>query len=175
VATYPPISAGQRITAGLLTAMLPNVIVKPTTTARASTTTFANDPDLQTTLAANAQYYVEFRLMAAALSTADFRTQWTVPTGASGLKGVMGPAGGSTPDNNGDNLTVRLGVHQFGTAVVYQGARNDNTLAFYVNEWGVITTGAAGGTLALAWAQGTSNATATQLFGGSVMIVRRTA
>lgn len=175
MATYPPISAGQRITADLLTAMLPNVIVKPTTTARANTQTLTNDPDLRTTLEANAQYYVQFQLMAAATSAADFRTEWTVPTNAAGLKAVMGPAGGSTPENNGDNLTVRLGVHQFGTDVIYQGARNDNTLAFYVQEWGVVTTGASGGTLALAWAQGTSNATATQLFGGSTMIVRRIA
>ncbi|GAA4059863.1 hypothetical protein [Actinomadura miaoliensis] len=181
--TYPPIAAGQRITAGLLTAMLPNVIVKPSTTGRASTTTLTLDPDLQTTLAPGAQYFVEFHLQAAAVfdgtnggtggSGGDFRTSWTTPTGASGLKGVMGPSS-NAQNNTADRITARMGVHVFNTSIIYAGVRSSNANAFYVHEWGVVTT-TNGGTFGLNWAQGVSNATATQLFGNSTMIVRRVA
>lgn len=175
MATYPPISAGQRITADLLTAMLPNVIVKPTTTARASTTTFADDPDLQAPVEANAQYYIEFRILAAGVAAADIKTEWGVPSGASGLKTVLGPATGSTTNNNADNITMRAGAHQHGTDVVYNCVRDDSTLAFGIVEWGFVTTGSTSGTVAFRWAQNSSNTIATQVFGGSTMIVRRVA
>jgi len=175
MAKYPQILAGQRITSTMLRDMLPEVIVKPSTTARASTTTLANDPDLQMTLSANAMYFVEFEILAAATNTADFKTEWTVPSGSTGLKAVLGPSSSASTQSTADPTTVRMGCHQFGTDIVYAGVRDDNSLAFYCREWGVVTTSSTGGTLALAWAQGTSNATATQVFGGSVMRVRRVA
>lgn len=170
--TYPPIAAGQRITGNLLTAMLPVVITKPATTERADTATPTIDPDLQIELAGSAVYFVEFHLMPAAIADADWRTNWVVPAGASGLKAVMGPSTVAA-NSQADNITMRAGVHQFETQVVVNGVRNGNSLAFYVHEWGIVRTGAAGGTCGIAWAQGTSNPTPSRLFADSVMIARR--
>lgn len=181
MAKYPEITAGQKITAELLRSMLPEIIVKPATTDRASTTTLTIDPDLQFEGEAGATYLVEFNLMPAALaghnSTTDpggFKTEWSVPGDASGLKNVLGPASNATPSSNADGITMRAGVHQFGTDVAYAGARDDNGLAFLVQEFGIVTLVSAG-TIGLSWAQVFSTATATRLFLGSWMRVTRMA
>lgn len=173
MAKYPEITAGQKITAELLRSMLPEVIVKPGTTERASTTTLTIDPDLQFEGVAGAQYLIEFNLMPAALANTDFKTEWTVPNDASGLKAVLGP-GSSAADGNADNIAMRAGVHQFGTDITYNGVRNNNANAFLVQEFGIVTL-VSGGTIGLNWAQGTSNATPTILYGGSYMRVTRLA
>jgi hypothetical protein len=170
---FPDIRPPQHITAGFLRSMLPLVAWKPGNTDRANTATVADDPDLVLALAAGATYLVEALLMPAATTTANFKTAWTVPNSATGLKAVDGPS--STASNaNADQITVRRGVHQFGTEILYSGVRNNNTLSFGVYEWGLITTSSAGN-WALAWSQGTSNATATRLFGGSFVRAQRVA
>jgi hypothetical protein len=154
--------------------MLPQVIVKPTMTERASTTTTTIDPDLQFEGEAGATYLVEFNLIPAAIQDADFRTTWIVPSGASGLKNVLGPASNATTNSNADNITMRAGVHGFGTNVAYAGVRDGNTVAFTVQEFAVVTLTDAG-TVGIAWAQNTSNATGSRLYNGSWMRVTRLA
>ena len=171
---FPPTPAGTRIDAALLQSMLPEVIVKPSTTDRASTTTLTIDPDLQFEGLAGATYLVEFNLMPAAIQAAGFRTEWSVPADASGLKNVLGPASNATPNNNANGITMRAGVHQFGTDMTYAGVRDDNGLAYLVQEFGIVTLVTAG-TIGISWAQVNSNATATRLFLGSWMRVTRMA
>lgn len=176
MAKYPNITAGQRLTAELLSSMLPLVVVKPATTERASTTTLTIDPDLQFDGEAGATYLVEFNLMPAALiGTSDvnpggFMTEWSVPSDASGLKNVLGPASDATQDSSADGITMRAGVHQFNTDVRYAGVRNGNNLAYLVQEFGIVTLVTAG-TIGLSWAQAYSTATASALFLGSYMRV----
>src|SRR5690606_8411480 len=107
---FPPTPAGTRIDAALLQSMLPEVIVKPSTSDRASTTTLTIDPDLQFEGLAGATYLVEFNLMPAAIQAAGFRTEWSVPADASGLKNVLGPASNATPNNNANGITMRAGA-----------------------------------------------------------------
>jgi len=172
MSSYPPIAAGQRITAGLLAAMIPQVIVKTVATDRASTIVPAIDPDLQANLEANSVYLVEFTCYFAATNAVDVKTEWAVPTNAAGLKSVIGPASTATTEANADGVSVRLGTHQFDTDMVYAGVRNDNTLAFRVREEGVVTT-TNSGVVGISWAQGTSSATAATLFAASYMTVRK--
>lgn len=170
---YPNWQAGDPITASALNYTQGEVIVKPSTTDRPSTTTVTDDPHLTTTLDANATYSVELHLKVAGLAAADIKTNWTVPSGASGTRNVRGAGTGSTTDSNADNATMRTGVHNFSTDVVYNNIRNTVNSA-YVTETGVVTTTSAG-TLALSWAQNSSNATATSVVAGSIMTVKRIA
>lgn len=177
MAKYPQITAGKRLTADLLSDMLPLVVVKDATTERASTTTLTIDPDLQFDGEAGATYLVEFNLMPAATQAADFKTEWSVPSDASGLKNVLGPGSSATDSGspkNADNITMRAGVHQFDTDITYAGVRDDNGLAFLVQEFGIVTLVTAG-TVGISWAQGSSNSTAAKLFLGSYMRVTQIA
>lgn len=171
MSTYPSIAAGQSITAGLLTSMLPNVVVKQAHTDRASTTALTADPELSAPLAANAVYQVEFDLLAGAIALADIQTRWSVPAAASGLKSLTGP-GSTAANSNADNITTRMGVHAFSLAIAYNGVRDSQTNLFRIYEYGIVTTTSAG-SIALEWAQNTSQTTATRVAAGSVLRVRR--
>lgn len=174
MSTYPQIAAGQRVTAGLLTSMLPDEITKQADTDRLSTTTLALDPELQQPLAANAVYFVEFLLLAGGSTTGDLKTQWQVPAGTSGLKAVIGPGTGATANSAADNETMRVGVHGFATDIVYNAVRNGTTLLFRVREHAVVTTSGTAGTCGLLWAQNAVDATnATRIGAGSLMRAKR--
>lgn len=170
---FPTITAGQEITASLLTSMLPIYVVKQANTDRVNNT-FAADPELTVNVPANVTFLVEFFLMMGGGTTGDVRTRWAVPSGASGLRSVTGP-GSTAADGNADNITCRMGVHQFGTAVNYSGVRNAPGNLFRVYEYAMVSTGV-GGTLAVEWAQVTTDATtAARMSSGSFIKLSQTA
>jgi hypothetical protein len=172
MAQYPVLLAGQRITAALLASMLPLEQWKTGNTDRAATTTFADDPDLSILLEANSTYRVEMYLHYAALDAARFKTMWNVPTGWTGNRSAVGPDQGQILSATSGG-TGRWGVHNLNTACTY-GTRDNAGNQCYALEEGVVTTTTAG-TLALQWAQATSNATASRLAAGSYMRVKRLA
>ncbi|MFI0156237.1 hypothetical protein [Streptomyces lydicus] len=155
----------------------PVIVTKAANTDRVSTTTRTADPDLTMSLAANATYLVEFHMFIGGSSFALVVTEWFVPSGATGLKGAMGPASSATEvtagNNNADGIAMRSGSHGFSTTVTY-GRRNVNTNLCYAIETGTVTTTSAG-TLALAWAQNTSSTTFNRMGQGSWMRVTRIA
>lgn len=171
MSTYPTIAAGQEITASLLTSMLPNMVVKQANTDR-TTSTFAADPELTFNLAAGGSYFVEFFLLLGGTTTGDIQTRWAVPSGASGLRSVIGPSTVAA-DANADNITTRQGAHVFGTATLYSGVRNATGQIFQAYEWGVLLSSGTGGAVTLEWAQGTTNATASRVNAGSLLRVTR--
>ncbi|MEV3857720.1 hypothetical protein AB0J38_25770 [Streptomyces sp. NPDC050095] len=171
MAQYPTIPAGTRITGGLLTSMLPQVMWKAANTDRAATTTFADDPDLTVALEANATYHVLFYLHYGALDAARLKTMWNTPAGSTGLKSAMGPDQGVILSGTSSGGTGRWGVHAFTTAVTYGTRDNNANQCAAIEEGTVFTTSA--GTLALQWAQATSNATASRMGAGSTLTVRR--
>jgi hypothetical protein len=173
MSAYPTLYAGQRITSSLLASLQADITWKSSNTDRAATTTFVDDPDLTTTLAANATYHVIFYLHFAALNAARFKTVWTVPSGASGTRSVIGPDQGAVLSITSSGGQGRYGVHNFTTACTY-GTRDDNTLLCAGIEEAVVTTSSAG-TLAVQWAQATSSASFTRLGAGSSLHVRRLA
>lgn len=168
MARYPTIYAGQRLTGTLLQSMLPDHIVKTANEDRAATTTLTADTDLTTTLEANAVYHVTMFIHFAAVSAAGFQTDWTVPSGATGNRWALGA--GSTQVSS-DNVPGRWGVHTFATACEYGDRASASNQMGCMEEAVVTTTNA--GTLALRWAQATSNATATRVAAGSFMTITR--
>jgi hypothetical protein len=167
------IAAGGLGDSDFISALVPDVFWKAAATSRASTTTLADDPDLTTTLAANAVYWVQMWLHFVSQTTPLIQTAWTVPSGATGNRGVIGP-GSSSNQASSDNVSGRFGVHGFATSIVY-GTRGATTNQLGCSETAVVFTSSSSGTLALQWAQNTSNATASQMSAGSVMLVKRLA
>lgn len=170
---YPTWLAGQTVTAALLSSMLPLEAYKTGNTDRLSTTTFVDDPDLTFDLEANAVYFVEFFLLMGATTAADIKTSWTVPSGAAGLKSVIGP-GSAAVDANADNISMRTGVHGFTTQINYSGVRNATASLFRGYEHAIVTTFAAG-TCAIRWAQVASDAAASRMSAGSYARAKRVA
>lgn len=173
---YPALYSGQRLTADVLSSLLPDVYYKIGNTDRSATTTLADDPDLTATLEANAVYHIEFRLHYAALAAAAFKTAWTIPSGATGNRSAVGPDQGIdlSSSTSGSGGQGRWGAHSYTATTITYGTRNHATNQCWALEESVITTSSAG-TLAMQWAQATSNATATRLAAGSSLFVRRLA
>jgi hypothetical protein len=146
------------------------VVYKTAVTNRANTTTFADDPTLTMALVANAVYMVKFRLHVGGDPSFGFKSQWTVPTGATGYNYNLGPQGSST---SRDNTAMRSGVHTFSTGTNY-GMLNSTTLWTGITEEGIITTTDAGN-VTLQWAQFSSGGTNTSLNEGSFLQVIRIA
>ncbi|MFG2532821.1 hypothetical protein [Streptomyces sp. NPDC048516] len=170
-------SSGLSVTGSVMAQNTPYLVSKPANTDRTSTTSRTADPHLTVSLLANATYIVEFHLFTGGSTFALTVTEWLVPTGATGLKGAMGPSSAATEatagNNNGDGITMRSGAHNFGTTITY-GRRNVNTNVCYAIETGTVTTTSAG-TLALGWAQSTSSTTFNRMAVGSWMRVTRIA
>ncbi|MGW4919568.1 hypothetical protein ACWEPO_25110 [Streptomyces albidoflavus] len=152
---------------------VPVHVHKPAATDRSSTTTVAADPHLSLPLGVGV-WLVEAHLFvggAAGLMV----TQWAVPSGATGLKGVQGPAstaaGDAAPQNAGDGILGRFGSHGFATSVTY-GRRNVFSNLLYAVETGTVTV-TTPGACAIAWAQSTSSTTATRMGQGSWMRATR--
>lgn len=169
---YPNWRAGKRVNAANLQAMQPLIAYKSASTDRASTTTLSLDPDLQLTLAANATYWVEWFLHYAGptngsppTTTGTISVQWSVPSGATGQRGVRGPA---TNANNSsqDNISMTAGVFTFTTTVQYGARASSSTNQSLAREEGLITTTSAG-VCGISWAQAVSSATACRVANAS--------
>jgi hypothetical protein len=168
MSTYPTILAGQRITSGLLTSMLPNIIYKAQNEDRTSTTTLTADSELSIDLEANAVYFIDMEIHYAA-DTGQFKTTWSVPTGATGNRSSLGAASNAT---SYDNVDGRFGVHNYGTEVP-MGDRNNSGNQVVAIERSIITTSTTAGSLTLMWAQNVSSATITRVAAGSFIIAHR--
>lgn len=143
---------------------------KTVETSRANSIVLIDDPDFQVMLEANTAYYIELMLFYSGNTTGDFRTAWSIPTNAGGLKFCMGLAASST---NREDSTMRSGIHGFGTEIIYGGYQ----AGFYNGALEKLTiTTADPGLLKFRFAQGTANATDPAVVRvGSLMQVRKVA
>lgn len=126
-----------------------------------------NDTTLKFTATANTKYRVQLFAVATG-SNGNIKLAWAVPSGASALRMVLGPAASST---SRDDTNMRTGAHLLGTEVVY-GLAND-TLYTSIREEFVVTVGATAGDVTLQHAQNVSSADQTIMRAGSFMIVRK--
>lgn len=143
--------------------IMSNYAFKAGSTTRASTTTMADDPDLRMYLEANSTYFVEFFITCAALAAADIKTAWSVPAGVTTAnRRVFGP-GSTAASTDADNISARMGTHNYGTVVAYNGVRDNVGLQFQIQEVAIVRTAATPGYCSIQWAQVTSNASGTQV------------
>lgn len=170
MAKWPVILAGTTVTAGLLASMQPDVVVKPSTTSR-TTSTILDDPDLSLPVEANATYRISFELAAGGVIAAGISMRWAVPSGATGGRYILGP-GTAANDGAANNIAVRLGGHEFTTLIGYAGVRN-SVSAFSIIERATVFVGATAGFVTLQWGQTTTNATGTLIAVGSIARAER--
>jgi hypothetical protein len=144
---------------------VPLAVTKPSDTARNTTTTVTNDPDLQISAASGAQYWLHgtIEYKGTTNGNSDIKFQINAPAGATGFVNItyitLAGLAGST-----DNMQVNVN-HTAGT----NGTANIEPLTFS----GVITLAGTAGIVAFAWAQNTSNGTNTTVLAGSALIAQR--
>lgn len=181
--SYPTPLAGQKLTAGLLRSMLPQVIRKTADTSRSATTTNTADPHLQFAAEANAVYAWHGWIKYDGATAGDLVITFNAPTGSLGEwaghgVGILVIGSTSTPTLETDTVrsngymirTETNDVTQFRT---YGCLGVGTPLALYIN--GMLRVGSTAGTWSLDWSQGTSNATATTLYTDSWISLQRIA
>lgn len=140
---------------------------KAASTDRLSTTTPTADPDLVVPLLANATYLFTLNAMAGSPAAADFRTAWSIPSGATGLRHALGPGSSATAR---DNISMRSGAHGFGN--IDYGCESAGAY-IGIQEYGMVVTSATAGNLSFMWSQVTSTASNTTLsFCSSLEVIR---
>ncbi|OII62876.1 hypothetical protein BJP40_26940 [Streptomyces sp. CC53] len=164
---YPSISPGQRLTADLLTSMLPLAAVKTAATDRASITSTSPDPDLQLSLEASAVYLLRGLIIVSGPVAADLRCLVAGPAGSSGTWGMVAPGVASTTDPD----QVRTRAFSLGSVSAYGLS---TTSAYAWPLWAYISTVSAG-TASFDWSQQTSSATAVSVAAGSHLLAHRIA
>lgn len=170
MATYPTILVGDLVTADLLTSMLPQTYTKASSTARTSTTTLADDPDLAGIALAVGTYHVKLLIRwTAAGATPDLKTRW-------GFTGTW---------NNTSRLTIGPGLTNTAAATAVTPTRFADAATNADSAYGglsgpyatteeaydVVVTVA--GSMSLQWAQNTSDPAAITVNAGSSFEVRR--
>ncbi|MFB6811253.1 hypothetical protein [Streptomyces sp. NPDC056387] len=168
---YPVIPAGQRITAGLLTSMLPTYVVKPTDQQVTSSTTNVNDTGIIAAVAANAIYVVTGMLLYSAHSSGDVRIGWTGPSGAVFDWIIHAQTTGTGGLATAGVVVDRQSIGN--TAFPLGGFGAENTTVMTAPLWGRLTTSSTAGNLQLNWAQQTSSGTATIMRAGSWLLLTR--
>ena len=165
VPTWTP---GQVLTSGDVNSwFVPVTAVKPADTGRNTTTTMTADPDLQVSVAANCNYHVKaiIQYKGGTNGASDAQFTITVPASSTGFylairRQITGP------------LTTNIDWTAFGSAT-NAGTNGTGVTLPLVLEASLTTAGTAG-TVAVGWAQNTSNGTNTTVIAGSQLIVQRT-
>lgn len=175
MAVYPAYTAGQRLTAALLTSMQTQEVVKVANETVTSSTTLQDDDELTFPVVANASYDIEFCIRFAGLNAAGLKTAWSVPSGTSGLKLVSGPGSANATEANANTTEMRWAVHATSTVVNYTDPRNSASSQTFAVERSRLDIAATPGDVTLQWAQLASNGTGTVVALGSYVRYRRVA
>lgn len=143
---------------------VPVTVIKPADTARNTTTSMSNDPDLVLNLAASATYEIRGVIFydGPAAGSSDLKCTFTIPSGASGQYAVAH-----------QNLSASY-VSPFAsnwTDTVTSNSNGTSTIMTYT-VWGLLITTTAGA-MHYQWAQNTSNATNTHIKAQSFLCAQR--
>lgn len=131
-----------------------------------SNTTNQADNDFFISVEANALYFVELHIVMTGHTSGDFKSAWTVPSGATGYRWRDVLQSGATADSENKSQIDTIAGGSATVGVLGTGSTNT-----YFHETLTVDTAGTSGNLALEWSQGTSNATATTVLAGSVMRV----
>jgi hypothetical protein len=146
---------------------VPLAVVKGADTARTTTTTLANDPDLVLAVAATSTYRFECWVRYTAAAGGDLKFQWTAPAGAALKYSSLHNEGGGTGFNNSDV------VYALPDVVFIIGAGTGSERAFHM--FGTLNIAGTAGNLQFQWAQNTSSASATTVKQYSRLVLERIA
>lgn len=168
MSVYPVLLAGQRITADLLTSMLPLHAAKTASTSRSATTTVTADPELQLEVAANAEYAIHGYLRISGPAAGDMDIKFTVPSGTTGSYAVTGRLAGTSALDTDVRTSTRI---SFGVETQFSTPSTSAAQANHVV--GRMITSSTSGTFSIDWAQTVSDATATVMESDSWIMLKR--
>ena len=146
---------------------LPRVVVKAVDESVTSSVTLQNDDELFLSADANAQYFVWGHVIYDGAAAGDISVAWSVPAGAT-FDWVSG--GIQTGATTGVDTVSTSAQPTAGNPAI--GAIGAGTNLVIPLQGRLVTAGTAG-TLQFRWAQNTSNATATRVRAGSVLLMFR--
>lgn len=135
-------------------------------TSRSSTTTLANDPDLQFEMAANTNYMIRMRVFFSTVAAGDFKFALVGPASPNSVSVVrkhIDPSALTTL------VTASEGVYTASTAI----AGGAGTAGGYIEFDIRVRNGTNAGTFAFQWAQNASDAGATVVLEGSYLEYRQ--
>lgn len=166
---YPDVLAGDFVTAGLLTSLMPLEALKTSDEPRTNAT-LAADSELTISVEANAKYqltgYIIYSQALAASGTTGITIGWSGPSGATlqwTSGGTSGPTATTTQDVTSQGISGTRGLpSNLGTRMT-------------AIPFGTLVTAGVAGTFSLRWAQVATNATATYVHADSWMRLRRVA
>ena len=154
---------GQLLTSGDVNAwMVPNGAYKTAQTSRSSTTTLTADPDLQLTFSQGGTWIIES--VVRYHGPANTNLAWSWQTSATSISGIIA----AIFNNNSGALEVSYRAWTF-TGSLAQTTVVGTEWAIRFNGLVTVPMGVSA-TLAFAWAQGTSNATALGVDQGSYLL-----
>lgn len=149
-------------------------VEKTADTSRASTTSRTADPHLTLPVKANATYEMSGLLVygaGGAASTNGFDFGFTAPSGA-----TLEWESNAKIDTDGSNsAAAKWFVHRVLADSIFTGGAGGNTNKLNATPQGRLKTSSTAGNLVVVWAQHTSSATATILYTGSHLRLRRVA
>jgi len=135
-----------------------------------NSSTLQNDDVLVVSVEANAVYRVECQIICSSSTTADIKTTFTVPAGATLRWGTYAPhrsVSSTTASTISANVFSAAGVADV-------GGYGTSTNVLYVLR-GILRMSSTAGSLQFQWAQSTADATNTTVRAGSVLHARRLA
>jgi hypothetical protein len=170
---YPVLGGGTRVDDQFLSDLIDNYVIKPADATPRTATTQVADTDLTFPAVAGAVYDVTFRIQFSALLAAGLATSWSVPSGTTGNRLVLGPGSGNAADSAANNSSMRTGVHAYTTVIAYTSPRNTISAQVWAEEKAVLSIGATSGAVTLFWGQWTANATGSLVNANSFVKYRR--
>ena len=162
--SYPTFRAGKKVTGALLESIKPVTVRKLSDTAR-STTTVADDPELQFSVEANAVYRMEGVLYFNGSVATDIEIDWSAPSGSDGSWAAIGmpQTETATPDTFNSNMSS-TGTTTITSSRAYGVDDNGTGSPSTLHVRSLLITGSSAGTYALAWSvQPTEVGTITML------------
>lgn len=172
---YPDWFVGQDVTAALLDSMVPNIVVKGSTTDRSAVVTLADDPDLSGIALGVGTFWIRLLILATCNTSAtpDFKTQWSFTgTWNTPVRACKGPGLTNSAARTDVNVVNLNGVPT-NTSIVY--GLPASTGYNVIEEECFNATVTVAGNLGLGWGQNVSDASTTSVKAGSAFVIRQIA
>ena len=167
MSAYPTWSAGQRVTAALLTAGLVQSVTRSSDATGRTNNTMTNDDVLSLAVEANATYELRAWLGFNGGTTGDFRVGWSIPSGA-----TLNWTPYQQPNTNSTTVGTII-TDRSGTGVSQAGGGAGGSTIMTCLAEGTLRVGSTAGSIVLQWAQDTTNATPTILKADSFIELKR--
>lgn len=166
---YPDTSVGEEADADMLTAMIQDNYIKTSPTAHTSDTTLSDDPELSNIALPVGEYEIDVVYYCNG-SAGNVQSAWAFTGTLSGTPRRMVKGPGSSNTGTASNITHQYrSVVNYNTAVTYELSTGEYGIEESCTTFEVT----AAGNFSVQFAQGTSNASATNITAGSRVKIRQ--